>query len=88
MPRYYVSIDGFSQGGDTTDLRRSSLELSSSTQGLRVVGNLPHGYEFSPTDDESARLLIDYLERWLERCPFCELPADNGHTEGCPENNR
>lgn len=55
----YITIKG---GAEKT--RASSLHLS--INGLKVIGNLPHGYEFVPESKEDAQALIDYLQQWIE----------------------
>ena len=47
------------------EARTSALAFSEKFEGLRVVGNLPHGYEFELRNVAAARKLISWLERWI-----------------------
>lgn len=47
------------------DHRVSSLELA--PDGLRVVGNLPHGYVFEPKSVAGALALKIWLTNWIGR---------------------
>jgi hypothetical protein len=45
--------------------RTSSLLVTDDC--LRVLGNLPHGYEFTPASQQDACELIAWLSKWIRR---------------------
>ena len=62
---HYIDIIGGTPVNDECAMsRRSSIMLA--LNGLTVVGNLPHGYQFEPKSKKDAQALINYLQKWIE----------------------
>lgn len=60
----WIGLQGGFRETDAAD-RVSSLEIESSRK-LRVVGNLPHGYEIQPKSIRDAAALVRWLVGWIE----------------------
>ena len=55
----FISIDSLSEFED----RKSSLALKKDY--LKVVGALNHSDEFAPSSIKDAKILINWLEKWI-----------------------
>ena len=59
MLNYYLSITYSGEGGEIP-ARVSTLQTGN--DGLTVLGNLPHGYTFKPTNETERDRLVSYLQ--------------------------
>jgi len=50
---------------DKKDERVSTFQVIERDNSLRVMGNLPHGYYFTPNSKKDAQELIEYLQAWI-----------------------
>jgi len=67
-------IDLLQSEHDTHDMTVSIEDRRTSTlvmedDFLQVMGELPHGYRFSPKTREDANKMIEWLENWKHKNP-------------------
>lgn len=59
----YYSIQEVDDSKPKEELRTSTLEITGA-EGIRVIGNLPHGYCFMPKTPHDAEAIAHFLLGW------------------------
>jgi|3_EtaG_2_1085321.scaffolds.fasta_scaffold00581_17 hypothetical protein len=61
MANHYITLTGAAPGDAGDEARTSSLVITGGEPGIKVLGELPHGYIFTPATDEDRYALCEWL---------------------------